>query len=141
MVYKKYFKYFIIRLELFFLYAKIIKKSNQGAFMKKYLLPPTGKFYKACLHIHSNLSDGKFSPEELKKLYMEQGFSVIAYTDHEFMLPHNDLSDDNFIALTSGEFSVTEDYTGKSYAYPKTYHINVYSPDKNRERTSIFSAK
>ena len=34
--------------------------------MKKYLIPNTGKFYKANLHCHTTISDGKFSPEEIK---------------------------------------------------------------------------
>ena len=38
--------------------------------MKKYLLPRTGKFYKANLHCHTNYSDGKKTPEEVKELYV-----------------------------------------------------------------------
>ncbi len=109
--------------------------------MKKYLFKKTGNFYKADLHIHSNLSDGQYSPAELKKMYMEKGYSIIAFTDHEFMLPHPELSDENFLALTSTELSVTEDYTGKVYEYPKTYHLNFYCPEEKREYLSIFSER
>ena len=35
--------------------------------MKKYLLPQNGSFYKANLHCHSTVSDGRWSPEEIKK--------------------------------------------------------------------------
>ena len=38
--------------------------------MRKYLLPESGNFYKANLHCHSIVSDGKLSPAELKKIYM-----------------------------------------------------------------------
>ena len=41
------------------------------------LIPEAGKFYKANLHCHSNISDGALSPEELKKIYMEKGYSII----------------------------------------------------------------
>ena len=109
--------------------------------MKKYLLKKSGGFYKADLHIHSNISDGQYTPEELKKLYMEQGYSIIAYTDHEIMVPHPELSDENFLALTSVEFSITEDYSGKNYDYPKTYHLNFYCPEEKREYISIFNEK
>ena len=34
--------------------------------MKKYLLQENGNFYKANLHCHSIVSDGAFTPEELK---------------------------------------------------------------------------
>ena len=37
--------------------------------MRKYLLPENKKCYKANLHSHSTISDGKFTPEELKDLY------------------------------------------------------------------------
>ena len=37
--------------------------------MRFYLLPEEGIFYKANLHAHSPVSDGKNTPAELKKLY------------------------------------------------------------------------
>lgn len=39
-------------------------------------------WYKVGLHIHTNLSDGKLSPEEVSKKYKEAGFDAIAITDH-----------------------------------------------------------
>lgn len=67
--------------------------------MKKYLLPKDGSFYKANLHCHSTVSDGKLTPAEIKDAYMAQGYSVVAYTDHDIMIPHDELSDENFLAL------------------------------------------
>ena len=98
--------------------------------MKKYLLPEVGNFYKANLHLHSNLSDGQLSPEEIKKLYMEHGYSIVAYTDHEVIIPHNDLTDDNFLAITSYELAVNE---SNDLPWPKvkTVHLNFYAKDKN----------
>ncbi len=60
--------------------------------MKKYLLPENGSFYKANLHCHSTVSDAKLTPEEIKKAYMEHGYSIVAYTDHDVLVPHNDLT-------------------------------------------------
>ena len=37
--------------------------------MKKYLIPEEGKFYKANLHCHTTISDGKMTPEEVKAYY------------------------------------------------------------------------
>ena len=37
--------------------------------MKQYLLPESGSFYKVNMHSHSNLSDGRQTPEELKEAY------------------------------------------------------------------------
>ena len=35
----------------------------------KHLLPVVSKYFKANLHTHSTITDGKFSPEELKELW------------------------------------------------------------------------
>ncbi len=40
--------------------------------MKKHLLP-NKKSYKANLHCHSTIYDGKMPPEELKDLYKKEG--------------------------------------------------------------------
>lgn len=37
---------------------------------------------KANLHTHSTVSDGKFSPEEVIRLYREHGYGALAFTDH-----------------------------------------------------------
>ena len=70
-----------------------------------YLLPKEGNQYKANLHAHTTVSDGKFTPEELKRLYMSRGYSVIAYTDHKLCEPHPELTDDSFVALTGVEIA------------------------------------
>ena len=67
--------------------------------MKKILLDETLNFYRANLHCHSTISDGKKTPEELKEFYRSRGYSAIAYTDHNVFIPHNDLTDDSFVAL------------------------------------------
>ena len=74
--------------------------------MKKYLLPETGNFYKANLHCHTTVSDGKWTPEEVKKNYMAMSYSVIAYTDHDVLIPHPELADENFLPLNSYEMAV-----------------------------------
>lgn len=40
------------------------------------------KFYKAALHQHSTLSDGKLTPEEIAKIYKQSGYDALALTDH-----------------------------------------------------------
>ena len=74
--------------------------------MKRYLLSETGIFYKADLHSHTTISDGKQTPEEMKRSYMELGYSVIAYTDHEKLADHSELCDENFVALNAVEVGV-----------------------------------
>lgn len=42
---------------------------------------------KCALHVHTNLSDGAFPPEEMVQAYADLGFAAVAITDHAFMLP------------------------------------------------------
>ena len=76
--------------------------------MKKYLLPESGQFYKANLHCHTKVSDGAMTPEEVKKHYMAQGYSIVAYTDHDVLLDHSDLAEENFLPLNGFEAEINE---------------------------------
>ena len=69
--------------------------------MRQYLIPEKGQFYKANMHAHTNISDGNMSPEEVKQCFLKMGYSIVAYTEHEVLVPHNDLTDDNVLAITS----------------------------------------
>ncbi len=42
-----------------------------------YLLPETGNFYKANLHSHTIVSDGRLKPEESKEIYKQHGYQVL----------------------------------------------------------------
>ena len=77
--------------------------------MKRYLLPESGTFYKANLHCHTNLSDGHLTPEEIKRIYKEQGYSVVAYTDHDLFIPHPELADPDFLPLHGMEMEINEE--------------------------------
>lgn len=103
------------------------------------LLPEKGKFYKANLHAHTSVSDGKYSPEEVKRAYLEHGYSVVAFTDHEVLVPHPSLSDENFLALTSFEVSVNGTDRGRGFEFVKTYHLNLYAKEENALFSSAFS--
>ena len=108
--------------------------------MRKYLLPKDGKFYKANLHMHTNISDGRMTIEETKKAYMEKGYSIVAYTDHEIMVPHNELSDDNFLAITSTEISLNSRYDC-AFDFVRCYHLNLYSFEPNKDWYTTFDEK
>lgn len=101
--------------------------------MKQYLLRK-GNYYKANLHCHTTLSDGKKTPEEIKELYMAKGYSIVAFTDHEYIVTHNDLSDDKFLAINGYEYAVSESVTPERPAAAcKTYHMNLYCKNKNND--------
>ncbi len=90
--------------------------------MKKYLLPPTGRFYKANLHCHTTISDGHLTPEEVKELYKRHGYSVVAFTDHDILIPHPELRDGDFLPLNSYEMEVNEP-TSAPFSQTKTCHM------------------
>ena len=108
--------------------------------MKKYLLPNDVSWYRANMHCHTTVSDGHYSPEEIKKAYKEMGYSIVAYTDHEIIRTHNDLTDDEFLAITSSEFSINDckpcfeipegEYMD-GWKSKKVIHLGIYAKDKN----------
>ncbi len=92
--------------------------------MKKYLLPQNGQFYKANLHCHTNVSDGKLSPLEVKEQYMAHGYSIVAYTDHDVLVPHPELAEENFLPLNGYEIEINmpKDPTGEK-PFTKCCHL------------------
>lgn len=96
--------------------------------MKKSLIGEKGNFYKACMHVHTTLSDGKHSPEEIKELYKAKGYSIVAYTDHEYFYNHSDLTDGEFLAINGYEMG-TEDDEGepRPFVLQKSAHFNFYA--------------
>lgn len=96
----------------------------------KYLLPQNCNSYKANLHSHSTCSDGRFTPEELKEMYMEKGYSIIAYTDHGRLYPQNHLTDENFLALNGLEVGLGEYRKGDwRYNIRKNCDIGLIASD------------
>lgn len=90
--------------------------------MKKNMLPENGTFYKANLHCHTTVSDGSMTPEEVKKHYKDSGYSVIAFTDHEVLVPHPELADEDFLPLNGYELEV-EETTDIEPRYKKKCHM------------------
>lgn len=115
--------------------------------MKKYLLSEGGNYYKANLHCHTNLSDGACTPEEVKELYKSMGYSIVAYTDHDILIPHDDLNDDEFLALHGFEMEINEPKDA-TFNHLKTCHIcfigidpeNIIQPLWHRERYQFRNA-
>lgn len=102
--------------------------------MKRILLPertPGLRYYRANLHCHSTLSDGEKTPEQLKEFYQENGYSVLAITDHEVYVPHNDLTDQDFLMLNGTELSIIGD--GPNYIYRKDHHICLLAKERDNK--------
>lgn len=100
-----------------------------------YLISPAQKQYKANLHCHSNLSDGKKTPRQLKRMYKKAGYSILAITDHETPGNHSYLNDKNFITITGYEAYIRNCDHNKSDPYNKEIHMNLFAKDP--ENTGI----
>lgn len=105
--------------------------------MKYILLPENKRYYKANLHCHSVLSDGVKTVEELKQDYMAYGYSIVAFTDHDIFITHNDLTDENFLALNGYEIEVNKN-TVEPGESSKTCHICLVAKNKNIETPVCF---
>ena len=108
--------------------------------MKKYLLPENGNFYKANLHCHSCLSDGNLTPEEIKAEYSQKGYSIVAYTDHDIMIPHHELTDEKFLALTGYEMEINEP-KNETFDHIKSCHMCFIALDKNEDKQALWHRK
>lgn len=109
---------------------------------KKILLDSKKNFYKGNMHCHSTLSDGNMTPEELKEAYKSKGYSFLAITDHEFVKSHKELDDDEFIAITSAEYSIKqfpEQSTLKNFNM-KVCHLNFYAKEQDNENTICYNS-
>jgi len=112
--------------------------------MKKYLIPNEGRFYKANLHSHSTISDGQNTPEEMKKYYKAHGYDILAITDHELLVDHTDLSEDDFLMIPGYEYAICENGgvpVYEDYIRIKTAEFNLYPKDPHNEKHILFNPK
>ncbi len=94
---------------------------------KKHLFPQVEHFYKANLHTHSTISDGKLTPEEVKEAYKALGYQILCLTDHNTVVNHSDMNDPDFLMLTGLEVNINEKDWIVSRS--KTYHLNLIAKD------------
>lgn len=110
--------------------------------MKRIFIDKEQKFYKACLHTHSTYSDGKLSPERLKEEYKKRGYSVLAITDHEHLIEHTDLNDEDFLTITSCEVAIKEfaDQSTLKNLNMRVAHLNFYALDPLNTLTPCYNS-
>lgn len=108
----------------------------------KILLDENKPFFKANLHCHSTYSDGIYSVDELKTAYMEKGYSIIAFTDHEHLIDNSRLTDENFLAITACEMAIKEFPTQSTLVNHsmRVCHLNFYSLDPHNTVTPCYSS-
>lgn len=106
--------------------------------MIKYLLPKEGQFYKANLHCHTTLSDGKLTPEQVKEEYMKHGYSIVAITDHELLIPHPELASDDFLPLIGTEIGLDDEGTNAG-SRRKCFHSCMIALDPDNINDPIWN--
>ena len=99
--------------------------------MKKELIPEGGRFYKVNMHCHTDISDGKRTPEQVKEDYKRAGYSAVCFTDHEVMIDHSDLCDEDFIALHGYEIAIKKDENKHTSFFMPVYHLNIIAPSQD----------
>lgn len=94
--------------------------------MKSSYFPSEGVWLKGCIHSHSTVSDGVFSPEELAARYAAQGYDFLSMTDHNVLVSHHELP--GLLTLTGLEHDI-------EYSPDKCTHVVGLTP-AGREATA-----
>ena len=122
-------KFVMLRNSVGFVYFLLgAQRKGMVIIMIHYLISNNGTFFKANLHAHSTVSDGRLTPAQLKELYKAQGYSVLAFTDHELLVDHSDLDDDEFLTITSMEYAFIEK---DDYFQSRTIELNLFAKDQH----------
>ncbi len=100
--------------------------------MKHTLISKDKKQYIANLHCHTTLSDGRRSPEEIRDAYKAQGYSIVAFSDHDNYFDHSDFCTDDFVALNSFEADISDNIV-KSGQFRRCYHLNAFNIDGDKK--------
>lgn len=74
-----------------------------------------GNWYKANLHAHTTVSDGKLSPVEAAAHYRRQGYQVLAITDHERVVPPLEYCAHDFLCLDGLEIGSGRSESGGNF--------------------------
>lgn len=89
--------------------------------MKKSYFPETGVWLKGNLHSHTTVSDGAIAPGELAELYHQHGYDFLSMTDHNTLVPHSELPEEQLLLLTGVEHDI-------EYSPDKCTHVVGISP-------------
>ena len=106
--------------------------------MRIALISEEGQFYKVSLHCHTTISDGKLTPEEVKRAFKSTGYHAVCFTDHEILIGHKDLCDDEFIALHGYEVAIKKDIYNSTGLFMPVYHFNFIAENQENLKMPRF---
>ena len=98
------------------------------------------KQFKANLHCHSTLSDGKLTPQALKDAYKSNGYSILSITDHERPHDHTAMSDPDFLLLTGYEAYIRPDPMCRYDVFSRELHLNLFARDPHNVDLICYNA-
>lgn len=87
--------------------------------------------FKANLHAHTTLSDGKLTPEQSVQAYKEKGYRILALTDHEAPYQHNEFTTEDFLMLTAYEAYIRPSPLCELDRFGPEIHMNLFAKDPN----------
>ena len=90
------------------------------------------------MHCHTNISDGKESPEAVKEHYKNAGYSAVCFTDHEVIVDHKDLCDKDFVALHGYEVCIKKDIAAHTAFFMPVYHFNFIAKSQDNLKMPRF---
>ncbi len=108
----------------------------------KILLDESKGYYKANMHCHTTYSDGRLTPEEIKRIYREKGYSIVAFTDHEHVVDQSYLTDKDFLALVGCEAAIKEIPTDSTLTNQqmKVCHLNFFALNPKNPITPCYNS-
>jgi hypothetical protein len=93
---------------------------------------------KGALHVHTTLSDGRLTPEEVCAVYQELGFDFVAITDHDYLLrpDHRERVLGTPCSIASPDFLI---FFGAELTVHERGYVHVNRIEGDRETLHIFN--
>ncbi len=99
------------------------------------LFSGAGKFYKGCLHCHSNNSDGMLTKEEIVSKYSELGYDFLAITDHQYFTDYELEKEGNLLMIPGIEYGLG------AAEYTKAYHFVGLRPWEDKKNENMYNGE
>lgn len=90
-------------------------------------------------HAH-DLFGRTYDPARGENQYLARGYSAVAFTDHEILYDHSDLTDENFVAINGYELATNNDRSPDPLLRHQSAHFNFIAKDPKTSRRSRITA-
>ena len=97
------------------------------------------KYYKLALHLHTTLSDGRKTPQEIAREYKEHGYDAIAFTDHWVYGEGGSIEGIHIISGCEYNWGVNDTIAGVSHIVALFTKSNP-DPNKNASKQEVVDA-